>query len=241
MNYLGDRRAGGTEWMDDPAIETQRFVDSLRGLRRINKVTRSHAALWPIVRETALANPEETLRVLDVGCGGGDHIIALAKRANRAGIDVAFAGCDLSPLAVEHAAAETKRAGIPVEFFILDAVRDPIPRDYDLIVSSFFLHHLDDEQAAAFLQKTATATQHSIAAYDLLRSRPGYALAWFGTRALACNDVCRNDGPLSVANAFSLDEARGIANRAGLEDGVLETRFPFRFLFRWTRPGAASP
>lgn len=240
MRYLGDRRADDSEWMDDPAIDTKRFVDSLRGLRRINRVTRSHAALWPILRETALANPGETLRVLDVGCGGGDHIIALAKRANRAGIDVAFSGCDLSPLAVEHAAAEAKRAGIQAEFFIHDAVRDEIPGDYALIVSSFFLHHLDDEQAATFLQKTAAATQHSIAAYDLLRSRPGYALAWFGTRALACNDVCRNDGPLSVAKAFSLGEARAIANHAGLDEGVLETRFPFRFLFRWTRSGVST-
>ena len=104
-----------------------------------------------------------------------------------------------------------------------------------MIVSSLFLHHLDEEQAVKFLRNASSATNGLLLIHDLVRSQAGYLLASLGIRALLCNDVCRADGPSSVESAFTLHEARELAAKAGLEGATVEPRFPFRLLMHWEK------
>jgi 2-polyprenyl-3-methyl-5-hydroxy-6-metoxy-1,4-benzoquinol methylase len=223
------------ELMDSPDLDADRFIGSLAGLRRVNGVTGSARILWPEVREAAVRSGRP-LRVLDVACGAGDMLIRLGLRARSAGLRMELHGCDVNPLAVGFAREQSAAAGVSGEFFQFDAVRDPVPAGFDLILSSFFLHHLEEADAAGFLRRASEATRGSVFIHDLVRSRAGYWLAALGIPALLCNDVCRVDGPRSVESAFTLAEARAIADRAGLEGARLTPRFPFRFLLRWDRP-----
>ncbi len=229
------RRANEKELMDNPAIDSELFIGSLEGLRRVNRATRSPHILWPVVRATAAAISDRPLRVLDVACGGGDNLITLSRWAKRAGIEAQFDGCDLSPLAVAHARENVATALVDARLFIHDAVRQPLPDGYDLIMCSLFLHHLSDHDAIQFLRQSAAATKRIVAIHDLVRTRIGYWLAWFGTRALLCNYVCRHDGPLSVSKAFTLCEMHQIAHEAGLQDSTLERRSSGRFLWVWNK------
>ncbi len=223
------------ELMDSPDIDAVRFLGSLRGLRRVNWVTQSARTLWADVREAARAEGDRPLRVLDVACGGGDVALDLVRKAQRAGVDLDVHGCDIRPAAVDYARAQAVEAGLPVEFFSLDAVRDTLPDGFDVIMCSLFLHHLDGGDAVAFLRHGAAAAKNRLLVHDLVRCAPGYWLAKIGVRALLCNDVCHADGPRSVANAFTLDEVRGLARSAGLNGFAIERRFPYRFLLRWVR------
>ena len=102
MTMLPDLRSRNRqpELMDEPDLEPERFLGALVGLRRVNRVTRSARTLWLDLRETARRQSTRTIRVLDVACGGGDVLVDLWGRAQRAGLSVEFHGCDLSPLAV---------------------------------------------------------------------------------------------------------------------------------------------
>ena len=222
--------------MDSPDIAPDLFVGSLSGLRRVNYVTRSARILWPDIARLALQAPGRPLRILDVACGGGDTLIRIGRLARRAGMAVDLAGCDIKSLAVDYAFESAQRAGVRADFFTLDATRDPFPVDRDVIMSSLFLHHLDGDVAAGFLRRAAGATTRLLLMQDLVRSHAGYTLAAVGTPLLLCNHVCRKDGPASVQAAFSLSEARDLADRAGLSAARVEPRFPFRFLLRWERP-----
>jgi hypothetical protein len=44
-----------------------------------------------------------------------------------------------------------------------------------------------------------------------------------------------NDGPISVAAAFSGAEAQTLAERAGLHGAVVTRHWPERFLLSWNR------
>jgi hypothetical protein len=70
---------------------------------------------------------------------------------------------------------------------------------------------------------------------DLVRSRIGYILAFAGSRVLSRSPIVHFDGPCSVAAAFTRDEARQMAQRAGLEGARVDWRWPWRFLLQWQR------
>jgi hypothetical protein len=126
-----------------------------------------------------------------------------------------------------------------VRFFEWDAVRGDLPGDYDVLTSSLFLHHLDQDQAISFLQRMARAARHLVLINDLVRSRVGFSLAYLGVRILTSSPVVHFDGPRSVQGAFTIDEARALAERAGLEGASVERRWPCRYLLSWTRSAGA--
>jgi SAM-dependent methyltransferase len=100
MPFLA-RRECIPELMDDPALDPAEHRRALAGLARLNRVSDSPGVLWPAVRELARGGP---VRVLDVATGSGDVPRALAAKAARAGLtDVTFAGCDISPTAIDAA------------------------------------------------------------------------------------------------------------------------------------------
>ena len=225
-----------TELMDRPDIEPGRFIGSLAGLRRVNLITGSVRIVWPAIAQFAARVPHRPVRVLDIACGAGDMLVRLDGLAKRSGTQLELAGCDIKPLAVDYAREYAAHSGVTASFFALDAVREPLPTEFDVIVSSLFLHHLDEDAAVSFLKRAAIATRCLLLIQDLVRSRAGYLLAAAGIPLLLCNDVCRRDGPASVEGAFSIAEAREMAKQAGLEHVRVEPRFPFRFLMRWEKP-----
>ncbi|MGH8160560.1 MAG: methyltransferase domain-containing protein, partial [Gammaproteobacteria bacterium] len=235
--FFTERRLQG-ELMDDPALDETEHVGALRGLARINAVSRTAAALWPTVVRVAAAQPGRCLTLLDVACGGGDVALALAARARRSKLALDVNGCDVSPIALRYAAGRAAEKALPVRFFRFDALADPIAAHYDIVVTTLFLHHLADEEIVALLTRLARHTDHLLVS-DLLRGPLGYGLAWAGTRLLSTSPIVHVDGLRSVRAALSLSEVRRLIVEAGLADARITHSWPRRFLFYWTRPKTA--
>jgi 2-polyprenyl-3-methyl-5-hydroxy-6-metoxy-1,4-benzoquinol methylase len=234
---LGRRRCQ-PEIMDQPGLDPAAHVRALRGLARIKWFSASDRILWRPIAALAGRTPGRPLRVLDVATGGGDVPIRLWRRARRAGIALAVSGADVSETALAHARASAARAGADVTFFRLDIVNNDPPDGFDVMTSSLFLHHLPEEQALAVLGKLARAAGSLVLVNDLVRSRRGYALAWLGTRLLSASRIVHADGPRSVEAAFTLAEAKALAEAAGMAGSRVARRWPCRFLLEWSRPNA---
>jgi 2-polyprenyl-3-methyl-5-hydroxy-6-metoxy-1,4-benzoquinol methylase len=222
--------------MDAPDLPAARMIETLKGLRLVNAVTRSSRLMWPDLVAAAHRRRGKRLRVLDVACGGGDVLMTLSRWAAKAALDIELSGCDASAEAVSYARETAAGAGLPISFFDLKVGRDPLPEGYDVVMSTLFLHHLDEEDAIAFLREAAAKAQDRMVVQDLLRSRLSYWFARIGTRFLLLNDICRLDGRTSVEGAFTREEAQGLAQAAGLKDAQIVPRLPFRYLIRWVRP-----
>ncbi len=223
--------------MDQPGLGTVEHTAALMGLGRINRISGSAAILWPAIESVARRNTGRTIRILDLATGGGDVPIMLARRARRAGLDIAIEGCDISPVAVAFAVRSANEAAVSVRFFRLDALNEPLPESPDIVTCSLFLHHLDDDEALRLLGKMAETARTTVLVNDLLRSWVGYGLAWTGCRLLSRSPIVHHDGPASVRAAFSLAEAGELARRAGLDGVRLSRRWPWRFLLSWSREG----
>ena len=228
------------EWMDQPGIDPLAHSQALQGLRRINAFSGAVGSLFAPIRSLAREHGGQPLRVLDLACGGGDNTTALAERARREGLDVQIDGCDLSPQAVAIATRSAEERALGTRFFQADALNDPLPDDYDVILCSLFLHHLDQQQAVDLLQRMGRASRCLVLVNDLIRSPLGYGLAWAGCRLLSRSPIVHFDGPVSVQGAFQLQEVRALALQAGLEGAALRRSWPERYLLSWRR-SLASP
>ena len=224
------RRRREPELMDDPGLAAGRHHAALRGLERINRWSGSVRIVWSAIRGLPPPAAGGALRILDVATGAGDVPIGLWRRAQRSNLRVQIEACDASPRAVEFAQQRAARAGAEVRFFPLDVLRDELPDGYDAVVSSLFLHHLADEQAVMLLKKMAAASRRLVVVNDLLRDRPGWLLAYLGSRILSTSTVVHVDAVLSVRAAFAWHEIRAMAAKAGLHKVSLSHRFPRRFL-----------
>jgi SAM-dependent methyltransferase len=230
------KRSCEPEIMDDPALDPPRHVAALRGLERINRWSRSSGIIWSAIRGLARDAGAEGLRLLDVATGAGDVPIRLIRRARRAGVTLHVDACDASSTALLHARRRADAAGAGIRFFKLDALRDLLPTDYDVLTTSLFLHHLSNDEAVSLLAAMAKAGRRLLLVNDLLRCPSGVALAYLGSRLLTASRVVHVDAVRSVRAAFTLPEVLTLAERAGLWGAAIEQRWPCRFLLSWKRP-----
>jgi len=224
--------------MDQPDLDAALHAHALNGLERINFLSRTAAALWRPIRRLALERPRsEPLRVLDIGCGGGDVAMALAHEAARSGIPLWVEGCDISQRAIDYARESSLRRGMTnVAFRRRDVLRESLPSGFDVVLCSLFLHHLDEDGAGRMLREMAMAARRLVLVSDLRRTRVGYVLASLVCRVLTRSPVVKVDGPLSVAAAFTLEEVLELTRRNGMAEATLQRIWPQRFLLTWKRP-----
>ncbi|HEY2314179.1 MAG TPA: class I SAM-dependent methyltransferase [Streptosporangiaceae bacterium] len=85
-------------------------------------------------------------RVLDVGCGTGEHALLAASHG------AAAAGVDLSPTAIARARAKATQRGLDVRFEVGDALDlGQLGLDFDVIVDSGVYHVFSDEDRPRYV------------------------------------------------------------------------------------------
>lgn len=223
------------EIMDQPGLAADQHRHALRGLARVNQISRTAAILWPPIRALARKNAPRPTRLLDVASGGGDVVRTLERYAVRAGLPLELTGCDVSPFAIEYATSESARTASQAQFVMCDVLAGELPGGFDVVTCSLFLHHLEESVVIDLLGKMQRAAGQLLLVSDLLRTVLGYQLAWWGSRFLTRSPVVHVDGPMSVEGAFSLDELRRLTDQAGLVGARFERRWPQRCLLSWRR------
>lgn len=222
------------ELMDDPALDPALHAVALKALGRINRLSRTLERVAAAIQTRTGAASAGPLKILDIASGGGDLALGLSRFAKRNNLPWEVSGADISPYAVEHASQKARLAGLDTRFFLLDAVNQPVPHKYDVVMCSLFLHHLSEDDAGKLLKNMAASAGRLLIVDDLLRSRTGYWLAWLGCRLLTRSYVVHHDGPASVRNAFQLEEVARLANASGLLNHKMVKHWPERFMMTWS-------
>jgi 2-polyprenyl-3-methyl-5-hydroxy-6-metoxy-1,4-benzoquinol methylase len=233
------------ELMDQPDLPADSHRQALAGLARTNTLAGSSRPLWKRIRrmQAAAGLLSKKLSLCDIASGAGDVAVSLCRRAKRDGVKLRITGYDISPVAVETAQSRAQAAGIRgARFEVRDVLTCP-PESlgrFDVVTCSLFLHHLTGDQAVELLRRMAHMARRLVLVCDLKRGRLGYTAAQVVTRLVSRSEVVHADGPQSVAAAFTLSEARTLAQRAGLAGAEIYRAWPFRYLLAW-EPAASRP
>lgn len=210
------------EWLDELAADDPRAIGSRGDLRRVNAVMR-HAGL--MARMLATHGAERAPRsILDLGCGDGTFMLAVARRLAPRWRNVTVRLVDRQALVTDA----TRRA-----FAALHWRTEPIAADLieylergdaatDATTANLVLHHFDHAELSLLLRLVARRTQLLVAC-EPWRARHALVFSrmlW----AIGGNDVTRHDAPASV--------------RAGFRGRELSVLWPDRSQWR-LREGAA--
>lgn len=112
-------------------------------------------APWDIGRpQTAFARLAQagalTGRVLDVGCGTGEHALLAASLGHAA------IGIDISPRAIERATQKATSRHINATFLVYDALRLPeLGTPFDTVLDCGLFHGFDDHDQRRFIDSLA--------------------------------------------------------------------------------------
>jgi len=211
------RRAdGAVEFLDRPVAPADRAA-SLADIDRLNAWFGGYAlSLRGLARVAARVGQGRSVAVLDVGGGTGAFAARVARWARRADrrARVVVVERDAAALAL----ARRVRAAYPeIALIRADATALPFrPGAFDVVTSGLLLHHLEPDAAVAGLREMAAVARGGVVVNDLLRTRLAWVLVWLATRLWARHRFSRHDGPLSVRRAYSPDELRVLAEKAGI-------------------------
>jgi 2-polyprenyl-3-methyl-5-hydroxy-6-metoxy-1,4-benzoquinol methylase len=237
MSIAALRRKLTGEIMDSPTLDQGEHLLALDGLRNINRVSHAADAIFHPLLNFAQRRQLTSLRVLDVACGGGDVPVDVAAKAKSAGITIHLTLLDRSELAVNHAADAAANSEIECATRIGDAVVGQgfgaQEKPFDIITNSLFLHHLSEEEVIAVLGHMRKAASGAVIISDLRRSLLGWIIAWVGCRILSRSPIVHYDGPVSVRAAWTPEELKAMALRAGMTGVTITPAFPWRMILVW--------
>ncbi|MET0830007.1 MAG: methyltransferase domain-containing protein [Microbacterium sp.] len=230
---LAERDVVLRELMDDPECDPELLRATLR---RFDTVNRTLSGWGPVYRShirPRLASLGRPARVLDLGCGGGDVITRLARRAERDGLDVEWVGIDPDPRAIEVALSRP-----PVSHTTFRcADTTTLLEDgelFDVVLSNHVLHHLTPSEMGVFIEESRRLSRGIVLHSDIERSRSAYAAYAVYVTPLAPGTFLRTDGLRSIRRSHRASE---LAVQLGSPWRV-ERPFIFRVLA--VAPGAAG-
>ena len=106
----------------------------------------------------ALAGKRNKITICEIGCGGGDNLLAIYTWATKQGIDIEVIGIDIKPECIEYA-KENCLSIKKANWICSDYRHAYLPNKPDIIFSSLFCHHFTDEGVVHIHQMDASKQQ----------------------------------------------------------------------------------
>lgn len=219
-----DRRAIAEELMDDPALDAGTYTAVLHDLAQVNTFTLARRPTLAFLGRAI--GHRKSLRVLDVGFGDGDMLRAIARWAERRGIEARLVGIDLNPRSAA-AARDAPPTRIPVEYRTGDYA-DCAGEAWDCVISSLVAHHMTGDQLIHFLRFMDRESAAGWLVNDL--HRHGFAYSGWPLLAglMRWHPIVRHDGHLSIARSYRPSEWPPLLTEAGIDGAQVFRQFPFR-------------
>ncbi|MEL6253237.1 MAG: methyltransferase domain-containing protein [Bacteroidota bacterium] len=201
-----NKRSKESEALDNLELSGKELEQTLRQLAFINRSLGNTASLTREVLDIIEVNQVNQIKLIDLGCGGGDVLKHLAQKLSKRGISYSLIGIDGNAHSLVYAQKESqdipslifKQADIMAENFELETC--------DIMISSHFMYHFEEEALITFLRKHKTSVKYNILISELERNTASFLLFRMFSSLLGFNHMVKNDGLMAIKRAYSRTE-----------------------------------
>jgi 2-polyprenyl-3-methyl-5-hydroxy-6-metoxy-1,4-benzoquinol methylase len=200
------QRSNATEIMDDFSMKGTLLRDTLDKLGSINKWLGGNTITLNGIKQLLKNQPKtKTYTIVDLGCGHGDILRLVADYGRKHNFSFNLIGIDANQDAIDYA-SELSVNYPELTFQNLDIFSEAFQNlDYDIVLSTLFLHHFKNEDIVTLLQNVSRKATLGIVINDLHRSKVAYAL--FKLLGLVIsNHMIVQDGLTSILRAFKRED-----------------------------------
>lgn len=223
-------RSDATELMDDFSMKGELLRDTLDKLGKINKWLGGNHVTLNGLRQLLKNQPKDrVLTIVDLGCGHGDILRLIADFGRKHNYSFELIGIDANQDAIEYA-DELSVAYEELSFKSVDVFSEEFrAMEYDIVLSTLFLHHLNEDEIHALLNTVTTKAKLGVVINDLHRSSMAYGL--FKLLGLVIsNHMIVQDGLTSILRAFKRKEIEQISSQLNLNSKI---SWKWAFRYQW--------
>jgi len=222
-----DKRCYDKELLDAESIDTKALHRNLYELGIINSWLGGHAISISGIKQILPRLKNTPIRIIDVGCGGGDNLRAISNYFKKSDTARSLTGVDLKQDCIAY--ARKNSLNFPDINFVCDDFRNVLTKQIEIVHAALFFHHFSEQEIADFLS-LAHRKGCYIIVNDLERNPIAcYAIALL-TKLFSKSYLVKNDAPLSVRRGFKKKEWHAILKMAGIENYTIANRWAFRHL-----------
>lgn len=235
MNF--SKRSYQLELLDGDGISFDEIKLNMQELDTINSLLGGHAiTIAGLKKILPHPLPRRPIRIAEIGCGGGDNLIAIDRWSKKKNIRVEFIGIDIKQECIDFARTKQDEFNAPVEWVISDYKKIHWNENKpDVIFSSLFCHHFTETELAWMMEWMKDECELGFFINDLHRHFLAYHSIRLLTRVFSKSRLVKNDAPISVTRGFSRNDWSNILTAAGLEDYELHWKWAFRWLLTYRK------
>lgn len=227
------KRSDAPETMDDFSMDGEILRDALDKIASINrllggnKVTLLGVEEILSVKETV--SNHQVIKILDVGCGNGDMLRALADYGVAKGLNFQLTGIDANGFTIRH--AQQLSASYANVSYLCEDIFQEIKQDkiYDVILCTLTLHHFKDNEILELMQGFESKAEMGIVINDLHRSKVAYYLFKMICFVFRLNKMSRDDGLVSILRGFKKADLTSYAKLLNYKNYKLRWKWAFRY------------
>ncbi len=214
--------------MDDSEIRTELLYQNLKELEIINHYLGGHAVSLKGLNEIGF-DKSKSYNIIDIGCGGGDSLKAIAEWAKLKGYKVHLTGIDLKQDCINYARNNCKEYN--EIHFKCDDFRNAFsdPALINVVHASLFCHHFSETEIIEFI-KLCSSNRTIFLINDLERNSFAFYAIKIITTLFSKSVLVKNDAPISVLRGFKKAEWKSMLQQAGIKNYSVKNCWAFRHL-----------
>jgi 2-polyprenyl-3-methyl-5-hydroxy-6-metoxy-1,4-benzoquinol methylase len=229
MQAKFSQRSAEAELLDAPGIPRQLLFQNLRELDLVNRTLGGHTVSIIGIKKL-LSDQSKVYTIVDIGCGGGDVLLYIARWARKNNFRVQLIGVDKNEDAIDY--VNKKYYAYPEIIGIVSDYKDFLNSNpqIDVIHCSLFCHHLTNEELKELFACMHKKARAGFIINDLHRHWIAYYSILFLTRLLKGSSLVKNDAPLSVLRGFKKKELLQLWKEAVAGSIEIRWKWAFRYL-----------